>query len=174
MPRVTVAASTHRPGETLAALRRLGVRVVAAVPDSWIGGMMDVIEREPEMRLIRATHEEEALAIACGARLGGARAALLIQNVGLMTSGSGMIMLALRYQFPLLVLACYRGSPADPVYYHVPKGRLTEPVLRGLGLAHAVADPAAPIGPQVEDAARWAEAASSPFVLLVHRADVQW
>ena len=31
------------------------------------------------MRLVRATHEEEALAIACGIRLGGVRTALLVQ-----------------------------------------------------------------------------------------------
>lgn len=164
----------HRPSDTLAALERLGVRVVVAVPDSWIGAMMDVIEREPAMTLIRATHEEEALAIACGARLGGARSVLLMQNAGLLTSGAGLVMLALRYQVPLLVLACYRGSPRDPVYYHAPKGRLTEPVLRGLGLAYAIADPHDPIGPQIERGAAWAEAASTPFVLLLHREDISW
>jgi hypothetical protein len=61
------------------------VRVVVAVPDSWIGGVMDVIEREPDMTVIRATHEEEALAIACGARLGGARAVLIPSLLALET-----------------------------------------------------------------------------------------
>jgi sulfopyruvate decarboxylase subunit alpha len=164
----------HRAAHTLAALEKVGVRVAVAVPDSWIGGLMDEIERHPAMTLIRATHEEEALAIACGARLGGARTVLLIQNAGLLSSGAGMATLAMRYQFPVLVLACYRGSPRDPVYYHAAKGRVTEPVLRGLGLPHAIADPAAPIGPQVESAAAWAEEGRSPFVLLVNREDVKW
>jgi sulfopyruvate decarboxylase subunit alpha len=167
-------ADAPRPRDLLAALKRVGVRVAVAVPDSWIGGLMDVLEREPGMTLVRATHEEEALAIACGARLGGARPALLIQNAGLLTSGAGLTMLALRYQVPLLVLACYRGAPDDPVYYHVPKGRVTEPVLRGLGLGYAVADRHAPLGPQVEAAAGWAEAAAAPFVLLLRREDVRW
>ena len=52
------------------------------------------------MSLIRSTHEEEALAIACGARLGGVRTVLMIQNVGLLTIGAGMVSLAQRYQFP--------------------------------------------------------------------------
>jgi sulfopyruvate decarboxylase subunit alpha len=37
------------------------------------------------MRLVRATHEEEALAIACGIRLGGIRTALLVQNAGVLS-----------------------------------------------------------------------------------------
>lgn len=162
-----------RPREAFAALKRAGFRVAVCVPDSWLGGVMERIERDADMRLIRATHEEEALAIACGARLGGARTVLLVQNVGLLTMGAGMVSLAQRYQFPLLILASYRGSPRDPVYYHIPKGRVTEPVLQGLGLRYVVAT-REPIGPQLEQAATFAEEASAPFVVLLSREDIQW
>ena len=63
----------HRPSAVLESLKRLGVRVAVTVPDGWLGELLVRIEREPGMSLIRATHEEEALAIACGVRLGGAR-----------------------------------------------------------------------------------------------------
>ena len=66
------------------------------------------------MRLVRATHEEEALAIACGARLGGVRTALFVQNAGLLSMGAGMVALAQRYQFPLLMLVSYRGTSRIP------------------------------------------------------------
>jgi len=168
------AAGQHRPSELLDTLKRLGFGVGVAVPDSWLGEILVRIEREPTMRLVRATHEEEALAIACGARLGGVRTAMFIQNVGLLSMGAGMVCLAQRYQFPLLMLVSYRGTPEDPVFYHIPKGRATEPVLRGLGLAHVRADPGRPIGPQVEAAATYAEEASSPFALLLSREDIQW
>lgn len=168
------APGAARPREILAVLSTLGFRVAVGVPDSWIGGLMEALEREPGMTMIRATHEEEALAIACGARLGGARTVLLIQNVGLLTMGSGLVALAMRYQFPVLVMAPFRGSPRDPVYYHVAKGRVTEPVLRAYGLPYAVTSPTEPIGPQVERAAAWAEEAFSPFVLLLGKEDVRW
>lgn len=168
------AGTTHRPSELLAALKRVGVRVVVSVPDGWLGEFLVQIGRDPAVSLIRATHEEEALAIACGARLGGARTALVIQNVGLLTMGAGMVCLAQRYQFPILILASYRGSPEDPVFYHIPKGRVTEPVLQGLGLRFALVRPGQPIGPQVEHAATYAEESSFPFVLLLSREDVQW
>jgi sulfopyruvate decarboxylase subunit alpha len=135
---------------------------------------MERIDQDPDMILIRATHEEEALSVACGARLGGSRAVLLLQNVGLLTMGAGMVSLAMRYQFPILILASYRGSPRDPVFYHIPKGRATEPVLQGFGLRYAVASPSEPIGPQVAQAAAYAEESSSPFVLLLSREDIRW
>jgi len=164
----------HRPSELLDTLKRLGFGVAVAVPDSWLGEILVRIEQEPSMRLIRATHEEEALAIACGARLGGVRTAMFIQNVGLLSMGAGIVCLAQRYQFPLLMLVSYRGTPEDPVFYHIPKGRATEPVLRGLGLAYVRADPGRAIGPQVEAAATYTEESSSPFALLLSREDIQW
>jgi sulfopyruvate decarboxylase subunit alpha len=166
--------SQHRPSELFDTLKRLGFGMAVAVPDSWLGEILVRIEREPTMRLVRATHEEEALAIACGARLGGVRTAMFVQNAGLLSMGAGMVCLAQRYQFPLLLLVSYRGTPEDPVFYHIPKGRATEPVLKGLGLAHTRADRARPIGPQVEAAATYAEEASTPFALLLSREDIQW
>ena len=166
--------SPHRPSELLDALRQLGIGLVASVPDSWLGEALIQIDQEPSMSLIRATHEEEALAIACGARLGGVRPALMIQNVGLLSMGAGMVCLAQRYNFPLLILACYRGTADDPVFYHITKGRVTEPVLKGFGLPHVVSNPARPIGLQIEQAATYAEETSSPFVFLMSQADIQW
>ena len=164
----------HRPSELLGALQRLGVTVAVSVPDSWLGVTLIRIERETSMTLIRATHEEEALAISCGARLGGARTVLIIQNVGLLTMGAGMVCLAQRFQFPLLILASYRGTLQDGIFYHIPKYRATEPVLRGYGLSYALTDPQRPIGPQVERAANYAEESSSPFILLLAQEDIKW
>lgn len=164
----------HRPSELLGTLKQQGFRVAVSVPDSWLGQLLVEIEKDRDMVLIRATHEEEALAIACGARLGGARTVMLIQNVGLTTMGAGMVSLAQRYQFPLLILASFRGSPNDPVFYHIPKGRVTEPVLQAMGLRYAQMDASRPIGPQVEKAAANAEESSQPFVLLTSKEDTAW
>ncbi len=164
----------HRPSEVLGTLERLGFGVAVTIPDGWLGELLVRMERAEWMTLIRATHEEEALAIACGARLGGARTALVVQNAGLFSMGAGMVCLAQRYQFPLLILASYRGTADDPVFYHIPKGRVTEPVLQGYGLAFSVADRHRPIGEQVEAAATYAEESSAPYVLLLSQEDVQW
>jgi sulfopyruvate decarboxylase subunit alpha len=174
MAREKTMKPPHRPSELLDTLKRLGVRLAVAVPDGWLSEILVRIEQEPSMSLIRATHEEEALAISGGAQLGGMRTVLIIQNVGLLTMGAGMVSLAQRYQFPLLILASYRGTPEDATYYHIPKGRVTEPVLRGLSLPYALAESTRPIGHQIEQAATYAEEASSPFVLLLGRGDIKW
>jgi sulfopyruvate decarboxylase subunit alpha len=168
------AAQPHRPSEILDTLKRLGFGAAIAVPDSWLGEILVRIERDAVMRLVRATHEEEALAIACGCRLGGVRTAMFVQNAGLLSMGAGMVCLAQRYQFPLLLLVSYRGTVEDAVFYHLPKGRVTEPVLNGLGLDYARADRSRPIGPQIEAAATFAEEGCCPFALLLSREDVQW
>lgn len=165
---------SHRPSEILEALRRLGFGAAVAVPDGWLGEILVRIEQEPTMRLVRATHEEEALAIACGIRLGGVRTVLIVQNAGLLSMGAGMVCLAQRYQFPLLMLVSYRGTTEDPVFYHIPKGRATEPVIQGLGLAYVRVDRNRPIGPQIEAAATYADESSSPIAVLLSREDVQW
>ena len=77
----------HRPAELLEALKRLGFGAAVAVPDGWLGEFLVQIERDSTIGLVRATHEEEALAIACGIRLGGVRTALIVQNAGLLSSG---------------------------------------------------------------------------------------
>jgi sulfopyruvate decarboxylase subunit alpha len=164
----------HRPAELLETLKRLEFGAAVAVPDGWLGEFLVHIERDSTIGLVRATHEEEALAIACGIRLGGVRTVLIVQNAGLLSSGAGMVCLAQRYQFPILILVSYRGTPNDPVFYHVPKGRATEPVLRGLGVPFVCADRNQPIGGQVEAAATYAEEATSPFALLLAREDIQW
>ena len=88
--------------------------------------------------------------------------------------GAGMVSLAQRYQFPILILASYRGSTKDPIVYHIPKGQVTEPVIQSYGIRYAIANPTEPIGPQVEEAALNAEEASSPFVLLLAKEDIAW
>ena len=165
---------SHRPSAMLDTLKRLGFGAAIAVPDGWLGEILVRIEQEPTIHLVRATHEEEALAIACGTRLGGLRTVMFVQNAGVLSMGAGMVSLAQRYQFPLLMLVSYRGTLEDPVFYHAPKGRVTEPVLKGFGVAYACTDPHRPIGPQVEQAATYAEEASCPFALLLSREDVQW
>src|SRR5664279_6468461 len=94
----------HRPSAILDTLKRLGFGAAIAVPDGWLGEILVRIEQESTIRLVRATHEEEALAVACGTRLGGLRTAMFVQNAGVLSMGAGMVSLAQRYQFPLCLL----------------------------------------------------------------------
>ncbi len=142
------------------------VEVAAYVPDTWVGRLVDELGRTPAVMLVAACREEEAVAIACGANLAGRRGAVLMQNVGLFNSGGILASLVELYRVPLFLLVSYRGDYRDPLFYHAPKGRHTEPVLRALGIPYALADRRADLGQQVRRGVEYAEVSQGPFALL--------
>src|SRR5262245_9383790 len=63
-------------------LRRAGITQFSYVPDAGHSILIDRSLADPEVRSIALTTEEEGVALAAGADLGGARAVLLMQSSG--------------------------------------------------------------------------------------------
>lgn len=63
-------------------LKQGNIRQVAYVPDAGHAHVIRRVHAEPSMRGIVLTTEEEGVAVAAGAWLGGERAALLMQSSG--------------------------------------------------------------------------------------------
>lgn len=156
----------------VAALEDATVTLVPSVPDTWIGWLMEELRRSPKLRVIDVAREEEAVAVACGAALCGARAAVVIQNAGLLNCGAVIGSLVHLYRIPCFFLVSYRGDDRDPVYYHVPKGRATEPTLAAWSIRRARAAGAARVGEQIRQGLRWVEEARAPFALLFSAEDL--
>ena len=154
------------------ALEDAAVTLVPSVPDTWIGWLMEELRRSPKLRVIDVTREEEAVAIACGAALCGTRAAVVIQNAGLLNCGAVIGSLVHLYRIPCFFLVSYRGDNRDPVYYHVPKGQATEPTLAAWAVRHARAAGAARVGDQIREGLQWVEEARAPFALLFSAEDL--
>jgi sulfopyruvate decarboxylase subunit alpha len=162
----------HGARAIVAALEAAGVTLVPSVPDTWIGWLMEEMRRSSRMRVVDVAREEEAVAIACGAALCGARAAVVIQNAGLLNSGAVIGSLVRLYSLPCFFLVSYRGDERDPVYYHVPKGQTTVPTLEAWGIRHARAEGPTRIGEQIARGIAWTEEARAPLVLLFSAADL--
>jgi phosphonopyruvate decarboxylase len=156
-----------------AGLAAAGVEVVAAVPDTWIGRLVEAAAQVPGLRTVAACREEEAIAIACGANLAGRRGAALMQNAGLLNCGGILGSLVQLYRVPLFMVVSYRGDARDPIYYHAPKGQHTEPFLRALGIPYALADRRGDLGAQVHHGVERAAEASGAFVLLISGEDLE-
>ena len=154
------------------ALEDAGVTLVATVPDTWIGWLAAEMRRSTKLRVIDVASEQEAIAIACGANLTGARATVAIQNAGLLNCGAVLSSLVQLYRVPCFMLVSYRGDDRDPVYYHVPKGRITEPTLAAWSIRHARAAGPSVIATQIARAMQWVEEANAPFVLLFSAEDL--
>src|SRR6266536_1906159 len=81
------------------------------------------------MRDVVLTTEEEGIALAAGAWLGGQRAVLLMQSSGV-GNCINMLSLARNCRFPLLTLVTMRGEWAELNPWQVPMGSIVEPALK--------------------------------------------
>ncbi|HKM72624.1 MAG TPA: thiamine pyrophosphate-binding protein [Stellaceae bacterium] len=110
------------------ALKAAKIRQVGYVPDAGHARLIELCRAEPTIRAVPLTSEEEGVALAAGAWLGGQRAALLMQSSGV---GNCINMLSLTKicRFPLLMLVAMRGEWAEFNPWQVPMGSKTQAVL---------------------------------------------
>jgi sulfopyruvate decarboxylase alpha subunit len=115
------------------ALGELGVRQVAYVPDAGHARLIELCRSDPEMRAVPLTTEEEGVALAAGAWLGGQRAVLLMQSSGV---GNCVNMLALNQvgRFPLLALVTMRGEWGEQNPWQLAMGQSAADVLKTAGV----------------------------------------
>jgi sulfopyruvate decarboxylase subunit alpha len=156
----------------VAGLEAAGVTLAASVPDTWIGRLMGIVRASPKIRAIDAAREEEAVAIACGSTLAGGRGAVLIQNAGLFNCGGVLAGLVDLYRIPCFFIVSYRGDRRDPIYYHAPKGRVTEPTLSAWRLPYTIAD-RRDLEAQVVRGVEAAVESRGPHVLLITGEDLE-
>jgi sulfopyruvate decarboxylase alpha subunit len=102
---------------------------VGYVPDAGHARLIERCRADPGIRDVVLTTEEEGVALAAGAWLGGQRAALLMQSSGV---GNCINMLSLpqNCRFPLLMLVTMRGEWGEFNSWQVPMGSTTEAALR--------------------------------------------
>jgi sulfopyruvate decarboxylase alpha subunit len=158
--------------QIVAGLEAAQVSIVASVPDTWIGRLMEGVRRSPRLRVVDVAREEEAVAVACGANLAGGRGAVLIQNAGLLNCGGVLAGLVELYHLPCFLIVSLRGDHRDPVYYHAPKGRVTEETLRAWRLPYARADRRGDLAAQVKQGVEFCVESRGPFVLLISGEDL--
>src|SRR5438093_12541814 len=128
---------------------------------------MRTVRESKKIRALDAAREEEAVAIACGAGLAGGRGAVLIQNAGLFNCGGVLAGLVDLYRIPCFFIVSYRGDGRDPVYYHEPKGKVTEPTLAAWRLPYAIADRTPDLASQVARGVAPPSSPRVPSVLLI-------
>jgi sulfopyruvate decarboxylase alpha subunit len=117
------------PDRLFATLKRTDIRQVGYVPDAGHSRLIDRCRADSEIRDVVLTTEEEGVALAAGAWLGGERAALLMQSSGL-GNCINMLSLARSCRFPLLMIITMRGEWEEFNPWQEPMGSIVEPVLK--------------------------------------------
>ena len=117
------------PDQLFAALQRANVRQVGYVPDAGHSRLIERCRADAKIHDVALTTEEEGVALAAGAWLGGDRCVLLMQSSGV-GNCINMISLMRTCRFPLLMFITMRGEWEEFNPWQVPMGSIVEPVLK--------------------------------------------
>ncbi len=145
------------------------VDMISFVPDGGHKRLIELCQRDSDMRSVTLTTEEEGVAFAGGAFLGGRRAVLLMQSSGV---GNCINMLSLprMCNMPFLTLITMRGEWGEFNPWQVPMGQSTRTVLEASGVIVYRANSVEEVGSTVEAAILFAfQSRCSVAVLLAQK-----
>jgi sulfopyruvate decarboxylase alpha subunit len=117
------------PDQLFDTLKRGNIRQIGYVPDAGHARLIERCRADGEIRDVVLTTEEEGVALAAGAWLGGERAALLMQSSGV-GNCINMLSLSRACRFPLLMVITMRGEWEEFNPWQVPMGSIVEPTLK--------------------------------------------
>jgi sulfopyruvate decarboxylase alpha subunit len=138
-PRPHLEPAATWPNDLYDLLKKADVRQVAFVPDAGHATLIKLFNDDPDVFSNVLTTEEEGVAIATGAWLGGLRSVLLIQSSGV-GNCINMLSLPVIARIPLLMLVTMRGEWAEFNPWQTPMGRATEAALEAIGVRVVRAD----------------------------------
>jgi sulfopyruvate decarboxylase alpha subunit len=121
------------PGRIFDALKAARIRQVCHVPDGGHGRLIELCAADPELVTTTLTTEEEGVAQACGAWLGGDRSVLLMQSSGV-GNCINMLSMVRTAAFPFLAIVSMRGQWGEFVPWQIPMGQAAPVVLAALGV----------------------------------------
>jgi sulfopyruvate decarboxylase subunit alpha len=154
-------------------LKDAGVRIVSALPETWLVHLIRLAEEDPDMQLVRLAKEEEGVGISAGAHLAGVKSAMLMQNHGFLASVNGIVSCAQLYRIPLLMLISHRGEFGERDPWQTEGGAVTLPVLDALRIPYLRLESPAHVPSRIQHAQTLAYSASRPVALLLCR-ELMW
>jgi sulfopyruvate decarboxylase alpha subunit len=160
------SASVDWPDEIFRVLKAANVAHMAYVPDAGHARLIQLFHADPAVTTNVLTTEEEGIAVAAGAWLGGQRSVLLMQSSGV-GNCINTLSLATVGRFPLLILVTMRGEWAEFNPWQVPMGTGTAAALAAVGVRTMRAETADDIAENVGSAAALAYEADQQVAVLI-------
>jgi len=155
------------------ALKACDVKIISALPETWLVHLIRMAEEDPDMTLVRLAKEEEGIGISAGAHLAGVNSALLMQNHGFLAAINPIVSLALLYKIPLLMLISYRGHMGEKDPWQTQGGMVTEPILHALNIPIWHLNNPTDVHRRLKDAQTLAHASLHPVAVLLSR-ELMW
>ena len=99
------------PEVLLQELRHCGFGLFTGTPCSYLAPLINACLNATDVAYVAAANEGDALAIACGAELGGVPGVVLFQNSGLGNAVNPLTSLAIPLRIPVLIItSCAAGQ----------------------------------------------------------------
>ncbi len=117
-------------------IKEAGINFISYLPDSWLRQVYKLVQADTQMISIRAAREDEAMAIAAGAYVGGKRPAVLMEGSGWGLSGLVLARIAFQHHIPWLIIASHTGGAGEVSYYHSETIYTVEPFLRAYNIPY--------------------------------------
>ncbi len=152
--------------EVYAALKAAGIAQIGYVPDAGHRHLIEAAHADPDMKPVVLTTEEEGIALAAGAWLGGARCALLMQSSGV-GNCINMLSLPVNCRMPFLTLVTMRGEWGEFNPWQVPMGTAAPHVLTAAGVHVRRAERPDEVAEMVAAAAAFAFDSQVPVAVLL-------
>jgi len=147
-------------------IKQQGVRQVSLVPDAGHSALIRLCEADSDLRMVRLTTEEEGIALAVGAWLGGEKSVLLMQSSGV-GNCINMLSLVQIFRLPFLTLVTMRGEWGEFNPWQVPMGMATAGVFELAGVKVLRASTPDEVRDVMEAAAGQAYNACTPTAVLL-------
>lgn len=154
------------PDEIFKIFKAFDIRQVPYVPDGGHARLIAAVHAEPSMRGIALTTEEEGIAVAAGAWLGGQRAALLMQSSGV-GNCINTLSLVKTCKLPFLTLVTMRGEWGEFNPWQVPMGSTTQAAFELMDVRVLRADSPAAVKETVAAGAQMAFLGGTPTAVLL-------
>ena len=121
------------------ALEDIGFDFFTGVPDTILGGIIEVLS---DRRLYTpSVREDEAVAMAAGAFLGGKIPVVLMQNSGLGNALNVLMSLHLIYRIPCLLIVSWRGFEGKDAPEHLVMGQTMPQLMETIKIPYRALSP---------------------------------
>jgi sulfopyruvate decarboxylase alpha subunit len=157
---------TGWPDQLFDVLKGADIRQVGYVPDAGHARLIERCKADNDIRDVVLSTEEEGVALAAGAWLGGQRAALLMQSSGV-GNCINMFSLVPLFRLPFFTLVTMRGEWGEFNHWQVPMGSTTQAVFELSGIRVMRAHDAGEVREVVEAGAAQAYNACTPTAVLL-------
>lgn len=154
------------PAALYRTLKAVNIKHMAYVPDAGHTTLIKLLNNDSQVITNVLTTEEEGIAIATGAWLGGLRSVVLMQSSGV-GNCINMLSLPIQSRTPLLMLVTMRGEWNEFNPWQVPMGKATQASLEAIGVTVLRAETAQDVIEITEQAATMAFDADGQIAVLI-------